>query len=134
MSGVNNSIALAGLQRVLGSLRGANMNSTADQAIPIANGVTKFLVTAIYVTNVSVSQVLSVGGVYSATSKGGVAIVANTQVYSALTGTSTQLLPLTIAAAGLVTALTVANVYFSLTTAVGSASTADVYVVGVDLT
>ncbi len=134
MSGINNPTSIANMQRVLGSLRGANMNTTADQVIAIAAGVSKYLVTAVYVTNCSTNLTLAVGGVYSAASKGGTAVVANTQLYSGLTGTSTQLLPLTIAAAGLIVALTGANMYLSLTTAQGGAATADVYIVGVDLT
>lgn len=120
--------------RVLGSLRGANMNSTADQAITIASGVSKYLVTAMYVTNCSTSLTLAAGGLYTATAKGGTPIVAAVQVYSALTGTATQLLPCTIAAAGQILAVTASTLYLSLTTAQGGAATADVYIVGVDLT
>lgn len=122
-----------GSQKVLASLRAANMNSTADQVITIPPAIAKFLVTSVLVTNCAVSQTLSVGGVYSAASKGGTAIVAAVQAYSALTGTTTQLLPATISAAGLTTTFS-GNLYFSLTTALGSAATCDIFVVGTDLT
>jgi hypothetical protein len=122
-----------GLQRVLGSLRAANFNSTADQAIAIVGSVTAYQITSVVVTNCSTSLTLAAGGVYPATSKGGTAIVAATQVYTALTGT-TVLLGLTVAATPLVTRYTAANVYLSLTTAQGGAATCDVYVVGTDLT
>lgn len=119
-------------QRLLGKLTGANLNTTADQAIAVLDS-TKYLVTSIVVTNVSTSLTLAAGGVYTAASKGGTPIVAATQVYSALTGTPTQLLPLTIAAAGLVLAATAQTLYFSLTTGQGSAATGDVYVFGLDI-
>lgn len=122
-----------GMSRVLGSLRAANFNSTADQAIPITASITAYQITSVVVTNCSTSLTLAAGGVYPTTSKGGTAIVAATQVYTALTGT-TLLLGLTVAATPLVTRYTATNVYLSLTTAQGGAATCDVYVVGVDLT
>lgn len=127
------SVAPIKAQRVLGSLTGANFNSTADQAIPIANGVTAFQITGIAVTNCSANLTLAVGGFYPAAAKAGTAIVANTQVYTALIA-STVLLNATVAAAPLVTRYAIGTVYLSLTTAQGGAATCDVYVVGVDLT
>ena len=123
----------AGIQRVLGSLRGANFNSTADQLIAISASVTAFQITSIVVTNCSTSMTLAAGGFYPAAAKGGTPIVAATQIYSALTG-STILVGTTVAATPLVTRYTISTVYFSLTTAQGSAATCDVYVVGLDLT
>ena len=123
----------SGVQRVLGSLRGANFNSTADQAIPIPSTISAFTISQILVTNCSVSLTLAVGGFYPTTSKGGTPIVAATQIYSSLTSASV-LLPATIAATPLITRYSIGNVYFSLTTAQGTAATCDIYVVGVDLT
>lgn len=111
---------------VLGKLLGANMNTTADQAIPMT--ATNYLVTAIYVTNASTSMTLAVGGIYPAASKAGTAVVGAGQAYSALTGDAV-VLPLTLAVTS--TRLTVTPLYLSLTVAQGSAATADVYVVGV---
>lgn len=127
------SIAPIKAQRVLGTLRGANFNSTADQAVPIVNDVTAFQITAIVVTNCSANLTLAVGGFYPATSKAGTAIVANTQVYTALTATAV-LLNVTVAATPLITRYAIGTVYLSLTTAQGGAATCDVYVIGVDLT
>jgi hypothetical protein len=123
----------SGLSQVLGSLRGANMNTTADQAIAIRSAITKFTVSGIMVTNCTGSLTLAVGGFYPTTAKGGTALVANTQAYSALSGTSI-LLPTTLVATTLTTAYTVSNIYLSLTTAAGSAATCDSYILGTDLT
>lgn len=112
----------------IGRLIGADMNSTADQAIPLhLYGATKYIIEKIVVTNASANLTLAAGGVYSAASKGGTAIVAAIQVYSALTGSS-KFVPLTLAT--LTDVLTGATIYFALTTAQGSASTADIYVYG----
>jgi hypothetical protein len=115
------------LADMLGSLLGANLNSTADQAIPIA--AAKYVIRRIVVTNASGTPTLAVGGVYTAASKGGSAVVAATQAFSGLTG-GTVSLDLTIAAAGIGVALTAAQLFLSLTTAQGSAMTADLYVFG----
>lgn len=118
-----------GHTRLLGKLLSANMNSTADQAIPINS--TSYRVTKVVVRNVSTSLTLAVGGIYSATSKGGSAIVAATQVYSGLTG-ATKALDLTIATVGNTDMRTEANLYLSLTTAQGGSATADIFVYGED--
>lgn len=123
----------AGLQRVLGTLRSANFNTTADQAIPITSSITAFQITSIVVTNCSANLTTAAGGFYPTTSKGGTAIVAAIQVYTALTG-ATVLLGTTVAATPLVTRYAISTVYLSLTTGQGTAATCDVYVVGVDLT
>lgn len=122
-----------GLQRVLGTLRSANFNTTADQAIPITSSITAFQITSIVVTNCSANLTTAAGGFYPTTAKGGTAIVAAIQIYTALTG-STVLLGTTVAATPLVTRYAISNVYLSLTTGQGTAATCDVYVVGVDLT
>lgn len=123
---------LAGSSRVLGTLRGASFNVTTDQAIPIPPQITKWAPTSIWVTNCSVSMTLAAGGIYPATSKGGVPMVAATQLYSA--ATASTIIVNTALAAGIATTLfTVNTVYLSLTTAQGSAATCDVYVIGVDL-
>jgi len=119
--------------RVLWKLIGANMNSTADQAftkvgtfntwiVPIAGGFGRLV-------NPSTSLTTAVGGVYSATGKGGDALVANTQVYSGATGpTLGANLSITAAGSGL---RSDSAIYLSLTTPQGGAATADIYVVGV---
>jgi hypothetical protein len=128
---ITNPQSVAGTQRVIGTLRGANFNVATDQAIPMAVAV--YQITGIVVTNCSASLTLAVGGFYPTTAKGGTPIVAATQIYSALTSASV-LLNVTVAATPLVTRFAVTPVYLSLTTAQGSAATCDVYVIGVDLT
>lgn len=123
---------------VLASLLSADMNSIADQALVLPASITAFAITGIIVANSNVSLTTAVGGFYPQASKGGVAIVANTQVYSALTA-ATKLLNCTVAAAALATYYTRTNVpdwviYLSLTSAQGVAANADCYVIGVDLT
>lgn len=112
---------------ILGVLKGANFNITTDQSIPIAPAANGFIIDEIVATNASISLTTAAGGIYSATSKGGSAIVAAAQVYSALT-VSTKKVNLTIAITD--TVWTLSQLYFSLTTAQGSASTGDIYVIG----
>ncbi len=112
---------------LLGALKGANMNVTTDQAIAIPWA--KYIVRRITFVNPSTSLTLAAGGVYTAASKGGTAIVAAAQVYSGLTG-ATKFIDATLAALLGTDALTVATLYLSLTTAQGGAATADCYIFG----
>ena len=117
---------------LLGKLVSANMNSTADQQIVMFSNPSKFVLRRIVVTNASISLTTAAGGVYTATSKGGVAVVAASQVYSSLT-TSALFLDLTLSATGSASTTvksSIPNLYLSLTTAQGAAATADVYVYG----
>jgi hypothetical protein len=115
-----------------GELLGANMNSTADQAIPISFPSAKYVITEIDITNPSVSLTTAAGGFYSAASKGGVAIVSSGQAYSTLTtnaaNTTGNEMTATLATAGNTTAFNLSQIYLSLTTAQGAAATADVRV------
>lgn len=125
--------------RVVGKLIGADFNVTTDQLIPIQisdddDVVTEhegdFILADIIVRNASVSLTTAVGGVYTAAAKAGSAIVANSQVYSALTS-SVKWLALTKASISLTDVfIDQANLYFSLTTAQGAAATGDIYVFG----
>jgi hypothetical protein len=128
-------------QRVLASLRGANFNTTNDQPIIIPLNFVAFQITGIIITNASISLSAAVGGFYPAASKGGTPIVSAAQTYSTLT-TSAGLLQATLAAFGSGTRFSAANLaslggllalYFSLTTAQGAVATADIYIVGIDL-
>ncbi len=91
------------------------------------------MIRRIVVNNASISLTTAAGGVYDTASKGGNAIVANTQVYSALTA-STKWVDLTIATIGTTDIVTTGVLYLSLTTAQGAAATADVLVIGDALT
>ena len=119
---------------LLGELIGANMNSTADQVIPLSYPSRHFFITRIIVSSASISLTTAVGGIYQAASKAGTPLVANTQAYSTLTAAAVN-------AAGSALALTLATVvttgifdltklYFSLTTAQGAAATANIRVYG----
>jgi hypothetical protein len=113
---------------IIGMLLGANMNSTADQLIPLyVPATTLYRVNKVTVTNASVSLTTAVGGLYTGAGKTGSALVANSQVYSALT-TGLKAVDLTLALNQRDVAGTL--LYLSLTTAQGAAATADVYVYG----
>jgi hypothetical protein len=117
--------------RFVGRLPGASMNTTADQPITLYLPATApFRVSKITARNASISLSAAVGGVYTAASKGGTAVVAAAQAYSGLTG-STLALDLTIATTPGNTVLAAGTpLFLSLSTAQGSAATADLYVFG----
>jgi histidine ammonia-lyase len=120
-----------GVGGVIGKLIGANFNVTTDQSVGMLIGAgVPFRITKITVKNASVSLTTAAGGVYTAASKGGTAIVANSQVYTSLSA-ATLALDLTIASTPGLTVQTAGLVpILSLTTAQGAAATADVYVFG----
>lgn len=118
---------------LLGSLIGADMNTTADQAIAIASGITKYIIRRIVVTNASTSLTTAAGGVYGAAAKSAPVIVAATQVYSALTA-SAKFKDLTLEAVVGTDILTATTIYFSLTTPQGGAATASIFVFGENVT
>lgn len=122
---------VTGALTMIGRLIGANMNSTSDQAIPLFVPANQsYQITAIVARNPSASLTTAAGGMYTAPSKGGTAVVASTQVYSAATGATTveNTTLSTGGAAGSWTAGT--PLYLSLSTAQGAAATADIYVYG----
>lgn len=112
-----------------GRIVGANMNSTADQAINIG-GWGKFMVTGITIANASISLTTAAGGIYTATSKGGTAVIASSTTYTSNTTAAKAINASSAAAASGDTSLVVpgAVLYLSLTTAQGSAATADITV------
>lgn len=117
---------------LLGKLIAANMNVTTDQQITMFSNPSKFVLRRIVVTNASTSLSTAAGGIYTAVSKGGTAVVAASQAYSTLT-TSALFLDLTLntaSSANITVKSSVPNLYLSLTTAQGGAATADVYVYG----
>jgi len=116
---------------LLVKLTAANMNVTTDQ--PMAITATKYVIRKIVVTNASTSLTLAAGGIYDAASKGGNALVAAAQVYSALT-TSVKYVDLTLGVPLTGSVVTASTIFLSLTTAQGGAATADVYVFGDILT
>ena len=119
-----------GAAMLLGRIIGANMNVTTDQPFVLTNwaSLNPFRITKITAKNASVSLTTAAGGVYPSASKGGTAIVAAGQLYSALT-TSTLAVDLTLAVGTTVYAKGGAPI-LSLTTAQGVAATADLYLFG----
>lgn len=116
--------------KCLGRLIGANMNTTADQPISIC--ASKYIVRRIIAVNPSTSLTVALGGVYTGANKSGTAVVAGTQAYTGLTGSS-KFTDATLASGVVGDVLTVPELYFSLTTAQGGAATADIFIFGDDL-
>ncbi len=109
---------------LIGYLIGADLNSTADQGIGISSA--NYALRRIIVTTCSGSATTAVGGFYAAASKT-TPLVASTQVYSALT-IPTALVSVTLNSTATGTRRTESTIYFSLTTAQGSAMTANIYI------
>lgn len=112
--------------RVLGKLLGANMNTTADQTIPLGYG--HAVVTDIVITNSSLSLTLAAGGFYVGAGKTGTVVVSAAQLYVVLTAPGLAL-KATMAAP---VRVTTGQIFFALTTAQGVAATADIYVLGIE--
>lgn len=119
------------IEQAIFTLIGANMNSTADQAFTKLVAYTNFQLTRVIVNNASISLATAAGGIYTAAAKGGSAIVAASQVYSALT-LSTKFINPALAGTALTDILTVTPI-LSLTTAQGAAATADIRIMGIPL-
>jgi hypothetical protein len=108
---------------------GVNLNSIADTVIPITlpSGFTRFKVSALHISNASISLTTAQIALYSAASAGGFNIVAPTVTGITSTATDTNLnsFAATIIDTGTIT-FNDANIYFRVTTAQGAAATADV--------
>jgi len=115
-----------------GRLIGANMNSTADQPIPLSFPTASYVVDVIDVSSPSVSLTTAAGGFYTGAGKTGITLVASGQAYSTLTtsavNTTGNEMSATLAAAASTTRLSLPTIYLSLTTAQGAAATANVRV------
>ncbi len=112
-----------------GTMKAANFNSTADQAITIRSPTANYVLQAIRVTNPSVAMSAAVGGFYTAASKGGTQIISSSQAYSGITTTSINTSGNMLSLAPLTAAYNLTTIYFSLTTAQGAAATADISLV-----
>lgn len=108
--------------RMISRVSGANMNSTADQAITLPAG--NWTIRQVFAVKGSISMTTAAGGVYTAASKGGTAIVGAAQGYTALVGATTDVVACDIAATPTVSG----TIYFSLTTPQGEPATADIFV------
>jgi hypothetical protein len=125
-------VPLVSAGMLLGRIIGANMNVTTDQPFIMTSwaALNKCRITKVTCKNASVSLTTAAGGIYSAASKGGTALVASGQVYSNLTA-ATLALDLTIASTpGLTVQAAGYAPILSLTTGQGTAATADFYLFG----
>lgn len=124
---------------LVGRLLKVNMNlagagtTAEDQQIPLFLSTAQYVrYTKITARNCSGSVTTAAGGIYTAASQGGTAVVAAGQVYSANTG-ATLSLDLTIATTAGKTAFggaTAPTLFVNLSTAQGTAMTCDVFVFG----
>lgn len=122
-----------GKRKIIAYATAVDLSTTGDKAtMPVAPQVAKYLVTGVILTNCGTSMTTGFAGLFSASGGGGTALAAN-QALSALTGTTTQALQLTMAAAAGTTAITSANLFLRVGTAQAGA-TCDVSVEGIDLT
>lgn len=113
----------------IAKLLGANMQVATDQAMTMyVYGLTRYQVTSVYIDNCTVSPSGDAGGIYTAASKGGTAIVAAAQTYTALT-TAAAVQALTINSTA---AQTATQLYFSLTTGT-TGGPCDIFVDGIGL-
>lgn len=110
-------------------LNAANMNSTADQQFNQMFPFSKYVVSFVVAANPTASITTAAGGIYTAASKGGSAIIPASQVYSGLKTASDAINP-QVATSGQ-ELLSQSGVYLSLTTPQGSAATADLFIMGV---
>lgn len=133
--------ALPTSTRVLGQATSVSFNTTNDNPIAIPQRITAFVLTGILITNASTSLTTAVGGFYPQPAKAGVAIVPASQTYTMLTNSSLLLwAPLSsfgqntrFSASNLGSIAGYLNIWFSLTTPQGGVASADIYLVGMDL-
>lgn len=117
-----------------GRLTAANLNTTADQAIPInlPPGVVRYALNAIAVLNASTMLTVCEGGFYTGPNKSGLEIGGRKQswVASKRTATNTAGSLVSLASSGADVVLDAPTIYLSLTTPQGSPATADVVIWG----
>lgn len=112
---------------LLGVLRSADMNSTADQ--PIVLGPKNYIIRRVIITGASEVLNVATGGIYTGPGKTGTALVPAAQTYSALTSPSKFIdtgQHLSTTTDTIVSGL----LYFSLTSPQGGPANADIYIYG----
>jgi len=109
---------------------GADMTLTTDQALTMLVVPAKYVIRRIVAERASGAYgTACLGGIYTAASKGGSAIVAATQSYVLLSGANTAV-DMTLAALAAATIITSAQLYLALSTGNTGAFTANIYVWG----
>jgi hypothetical protein len=117
-------------QQKLFQLLSANMQSTSDQQFQKLFAGTNFVITKVVAVWASGgTTVACAGGIYTAASKAGSALIGAAQSWINLTA-SGKIVDATLAAL-LATDLQSATPYLSLTTGSTAAATADIYIYGV---
>lgn len=130
LRGNGGSITAINLQQKLFQLLGANMQLTTDQQFTKLFAGTNYVITKIIANRASGgTTVACAGGIYTAASKGGSALVASAQSWINLSGAN-KIVDATLAAL-IATDLQSAIPYLSLTTGSTAAATADIYIYGV---
>jgi hypothetical protein len=128
MTAINTTGSSAAYGQMLFVLRNANMQSTADQQFTkVFNGTNYRIVDIIAVRKTGAASGTCAGGIYSAASKGGNALVASGQSWVTLAA-SVNVVPSLAAVAA--TALCTTTPYLSLTTGSTGACTADLFIFG----
>lgn len=119
-----------GTPQLLFTLAGANMQSTSDQAFTKVFSGTTYVITHIVARRASGgTSVACAGGIYTAASKGGSALVSAVQSWVSLTGAGKMLLATLDALLGTDTQ-SATPLYLSLTTGSTAAATADFFIYG----
>lgn len=126
--GTGSATAFTYAQQLLFVLRSANMQLTTDQQFTKVFAGTNYVTTNVVAARkTGAASVACLGGVYTAASKGGDALVAATQAWVTLAAGITVNASLA-AIAG--TAIESATPYLALTTGSTAACTADVFIYG----
>jgi len=110
-------------------LRGANLNSAADQAFTKIGTFTRYKITQVEAIGKTGNALIAAGGIYSGAAKSGSIIVAAAQAWGGLSAPDKLIPPVVIVLSDVLQA--VPNL--SLTTAAGAAATADIFAYGVIL-
>lgn len=110
-------------------IRDADMQSTSDRIFEKTFRGTNYIITNVLAVRKSGgTSVACAGGIYTASGKGGTALVANTQDWVSLTGAGKAVKATLASAANTDTQSAVP--YFSLTTGSTAAATADIFIYG----
>jgi hypothetical protein len=118
------------IEQVLFRLTDADMNVLTDQAFTREWTFDSYLITEIRATGASTDLTAADGGIYNAAAKGGDALVAAAQVYTALSSAA-KALSLTLASEG--KAIQTATPILALTGTQGGAATCDFVIIGIPL-
>lgn len=138
LSDIPNVTGISGGVQLLGTLLGANLNSTVDQPIALTNTGSIFMVTDVVFTNASVNVTTATqGGIFTAASRGGTTVASTkpafTEYLQNLT-TSTKAITFLTTTLGMWTGATPQtvgnNLFFNLLTPQGSGCTVDIRIYG----